>query len=1396
MLRANCTRSGILRAAVVLVGVLGWCAGGAVPRTQAAPPVDFTNELVAGGLSLPTSIIFLPDGRMLIAEKGGTILIADPASTPATPSAYMTISDIATDGEQGLLDITLDPDFLSNGWFYVYYAHASSQRFRIARFDHLGATGDLASETLIWEDTSPFTGICCHHGGSINFGPDGKLYLTTGDEFDNFSAQSLSSTAGKVLRMNPDGSVPADNPFVDGPGGNDDHIWSYGFRNAFRARWDLPTGRFFIGEVGGNNQEVAWEDINLGVAGANYGWPICEGFCSNPAFTDPLYAYPHLGLGASLTGGVVYRGGVYPTEYDEVYFFADYVRGWLHYLTFDAFGQVTADLEFDPAVGSVVDIKQGPGGEIYYCELIAGEVRRYAYDAGNPTAVDDRAYVDQSGAVAIDVLANDIGVLNPATVTQVDPPSFGSLAIATDGVITYTHGGVGLEEDSFSYTVDDSDGDTSNVAVVSVRVLDGNCALVIDGLALHLRADNGVGLSGSDVVTWADQSGLDNDLSVAGGAPQWVANAFGQLPAVRFDGLDDALGLASPSGLSVGAADRSVFLVAEYRSTGWGGFAYGTAAANQAFGVGVAPDGFLTVRGFLNPLEFVSSAPGTGAGLLVQSATVSAGALRHYRDGILIDSRTHAFNTAASLLRLGSSLDEADHVDMDVAELLVYNRALSETERQTVEDYLQIKYVAGACDNLAPHATPDGAAVAPAAAIVIDVLANDADVDGLLVPATVTIVDPPAHAAGLSVSPTTGAVTYTHDGSFTSSDSFTYRVADDDGATSNVAAVGLVIRDDDCNTNGIPDADELDPDCTLNEAIDCNFDGVFDTCDPDCDTSGVSDVCELTFGLATDCVGTSGFVGDFATGMNLHTAFCAGCHNVGGVGGLGGAPDHRNRSRYAYQRKVSACQQVVGHFGGSNNLTLDDFAHLERYLTDFAQPGDTHGGDGVPDRCQDIVDCDGDGIADACALAAGMDDDCNTNGVPDGCDIADGFSGDCNTNGIPDECEGARLFNGFNAYAPGDDPTGWYDSAPDNGLDQNDALFSVFDVDGENAFGTQTTQANIHSHYVADASDTWSQYEYTGRMRISDAGGGTGITFLSDYPNADWYYRLRRGNFAGGLPFHINPHGTSITGGDTTTDVVPAVDTWYRFRVQVVDTGARTEIRANVWPDGSPEPAGWQVDCYDDSPTRRTSGTVGVWSFAAGAKYWDDLAVTSFAFDDSCDDGNPCTLNDVCSNGVCAGEPIDCSGLDDVCVVGICDEQTGSCVIDPVDAGTPCDDGDACTNDDACSNGVCAGAFADCDGDTVCDADDNCPQVDNPNQDDADADGFGDACDGRFDVDHDGDVDAADVDAFTACLAGPDMTASSACLDGFDADADGDVDLLDFAWLQGDYTGALGSPCE
>ena len=119
--------------------------------------------------------------------------------------------------------------------------------------------------------------------------------------------------------------------------------------------------------------------------------------------------------------------------------------------------------------------------------------------------------------------------------------------------------------------------------------------------------------------------------------------------------------------------------------------------------------------------------------------------------------------------------------------------------------------------------------------------------------------------------------------------------------------------------------------------------------------------------------------------------------------------------------------------------------------------------------------------------------------------------------------------------------------------------------------------------------------------------GGIGVTFFSQYPNTDAYYRLRRyGNSA----FHIAPHpnGTKIY-GDTNTGVYSLPNVWYWFRIEVEDTGTRTEIRAKVWPENSSEPADWQVDCYDSKSSRLAAGTFGVWSYFSGAKYWDDLAV-------------------------------------------------------------------------------------------------------------------------------------------------------------------------------------------
>jgi hypothetical protein len=199
----------------------------------------------------------------------------------------------------------------------------------------------------------------------------------------------------------------------------------------------------------------------------------------------------------------------------------------------------------------------------------------------------------------------------------------------------------------------------------------------------------------------------------------------------------------------------------------------------------------------------------------------------------------------------------------------------------------------------------------------------------------------------------------------------------------------------------------------------------------------------------------------------------------------------------------------------------------------------------------------------------------------------------------------AIYIDDFGSGVVGDDPVNWYDSAANNSLTEDDTLFAIKDVGGDNAFGTTSTATNIHSHYNAVGSDTLTNYSYSGRMRISASNGAIGVTFLSEFPATAAYYRLRR---YAGRDFHLSPFGTSVS-GTTATGVTPDPNSWYRFLIEVQDTGLRTEIRAKVWKEGETEPASWQVDAFDDTPSRLTVGTFGVWSFSAGAKYWDDLDV-------------------------------------------------------------------------------------------------------------------------------------------------------------------------------------------
>jgi glucose/arabinose dehydrogenase/PKD repeat protein len=345
------------------------------PSGPPPPPSPFQNDIIVANLSLPTNIEFLPDGTMLIGELGGTIQRLRPGAAQVESAPFLTISNIGTQlGQQGLMDIELDPDFAANGHYYVFYTAGTPNNDRVSRFTASGDSTVPDSELVIWQDT--VTANAEHHGGAINFGADGKLYITVGDHFDASDAQRLTSYHGKILRVNKDGTIPEDNPFHDGIGPNRDEIWALGLRNPFRASVDRVTGRYYIGDVGGNDYSVAVEELNLGVAGANYGWPICEGTCAVSGMTNPIFSYPHNGRDASITAGFVYRGSQFPEEYVGSFLYADYTQNWIRRLTFDADGNVggsqfflPADAAADGPYGDIVHLTQGPDGALYYTDL-------------------------------------------------------------------------------------------------------------------------------------------------------------------------------------------------------------------------------------------------------------------------------------------------------------------------------------------------------------------------------------------------------------------------------------------------------------------------------------------------------------------------------------------------------------------------------------------------------------------------------------------------------------------------------------------------------------------------------------------------------------------------------------------------------------------------------------------------------------------------------------------------------------------------------------------------------------------------------------------------------------------------------------------------------------------
>jgi glucose/arabinose dehydrogenase/uncharacterized cupredoxin-like copper-binding protein len=341
-------------------------------------PDLFSDELVAEGFPAATSADFLPDGRILVLTLRGHVYLVDPSE--GSGDLLLEIPEVNSAGERGSLDIAVPPDFASTSRFYVYYAQGPDARLRVSSFLLSGSTASSASEEVVWENpgvASAEFGTESHIGGSLNIGPDDRLYLSVGDARVDENAQSLDNVFGKVLRFNRDGTVPTDNPFYDGPDGpNIDEIWAYGLRNPYRGSFDEATGTLWMGDVGGEAQ-TGYEEVNIVTSGGNYGWPTCQGPLGLPkngpvcpsGVTAPVQYYAHDEEGGccrnrAIIGGEVYRGDALPALTAGAYVYGDYPAGEFYFFDEEAFGRLYAITAYEEPL--LVWLGFGSDGYLYY----------------------------------------------------------------------------------------------------------------------------------------------------------------------------------------------------------------------------------------------------------------------------------------------------------------------------------------------------------------------------------------------------------------------------------------------------------------------------------------------------------------------------------------------------------------------------------------------------------------------------------------------------------------------------------------------------------------------------------------------------------------------------------------------------------------------------------------------------------------------------------------------------------------------------------------------------------------------------------------------------------------------------------------------------------------------
>lgn len=319
----------------------------------AKEPVEYQLEMVAQDLVVPWSLAFTSSDRILITERPGRVRVIE--NDILKPEPLITFPEVSSNAEEGLMGLAVDPSYQANRFVYAAYAYldqSSNMWVRVVRLIDQGSTAQV-NKTII--DQIPAARF--HAGGRILFGPDGKLYVTTGDALNTSSAQDLDSLAGKILRVNSDGSIPSDNPYPNSP------VYSLGHRNPQGLAWHPQTSQLWSSEHGpsGFDGPAGGDEINLIVAGGNYGWPTVSHERSQSGMIDPIHVFtPAEAPGSAM----FYSGSVFPQYKDNLFVGALRGEGLIRMQLKDNLVIMVEKLAID--VGRIREVVESPEGIIYF----------------------------------------------------------------------------------------------------------------------------------------------------------------------------------------------------------------------------------------------------------------------------------------------------------------------------------------------------------------------------------------------------------------------------------------------------------------------------------------------------------------------------------------------------------------------------------------------------------------------------------------------------------------------------------------------------------------------------------------------------------------------------------------------------------------------------------------------------------------------------------------------------------------------------------------------------------------------------------------------------------------------------------------------------------------------